>query len=260
MKMGIKQGYTFELICSYKFERGKDVFKAYVEDLYNIKRNSTNPVERNIAKLMLNSLYGRFGMKDIKSTIKIINNREHEMKINKYYNYSILSELKNGSKLIKYTGRIDERIRKLIKYLEDDSLNNLKQDNSLNELKGFNKSRGVPSAVQIAAFISANAKISINEFKNIEGNNCIYSDTDSVVLEKELSNNYIGNEIGQMKLEQKIKSGVFARKKLYAIINENDKLIIKASGADKNKLTYQDILNISKGESIVTYKKCFRTS
>lgn len=47
-----------------------------------------------------------------------------------------------------------------------------------------------------------------------------------------------------MKLEHKIKDGVFSRKKLYAIINDKDKLIIKASGADKNKLTFDDILNL----------------
>ena len=60
-------------MCGYKFERGKNVFKSFVEDLYSIKRFSTNDVERNTAKLMLNSVYGRFGMKEIKSQIKVVN-------------------------------------------------------------------------------------------------------------------------------------------------------------------------------------------
>jgi len=42
-------------------------------------------------------------------------------------------------------------------------------------MKGFNKIEVFPSAVQISAFISAYAKIFINEFKNIENNECIYS-------------------------------------------------------------------------------------
>jgi len=258
MKKGILEGYTFDMLCSYKFKKGKGVFKSYVDYFYNIKRNSSNDVEKNIAKLMLNSLYGRFGMKDINSCIKIVANEEHEKNINKKYNYTILSELNNGMKIIKYNSKIDERIRLLIKYLENDSLEDNKQ--SIDKFKGFNKSRGVPSAVQIAAFVSSYAKISINEFKNIKGNNCIYSDTDSVVLEKEINSEFIGLDIGQMKLEHKIKKGVFARKKLYAIQNDKDKFIIKASGADKNKLKYDDILNISKGESIVTYRKSFRVS
>lgn len=61
------------MMCGYKFERGKNVFKSFVEDLYSIKRFSTNDVERNTAKLMLNSVYGRFGMKEIKSQIKVVN-------------------------------------------------------------------------------------------------------------------------------------------------------------------------------------------
>jgi len=66
----------------------------------------------------------------------------------------------------------------------------------INELKGFNfnKARGIPSAVQIAATISAYAKLSINEFKNIPNNSCIYSDTDSVVLVNKLDDN--SNKVG----------------------------------------------------------------
>jgi len=63
-----------------------------------------------------------------------------------------------------------------------------------------------------------------------------------------------------MKLEHTIKDGVFARKKLYAFFNDENKLIIKASGADKKKLTFNDILNISQGQDVETYRKIFRTS
>jgi len=45
----------------------------------------------------------------------------------------------------------------------------------------------VPSAVHIASAIAAYSRISINEFKNIPGNPCIMSDTDSVVLPKKLN-------------------------------------------------------------------------
>ncbi|KIM70994.1 hypothetical protein PILCRDRAFT_38676, partial [Piloderma croceum F 1598] len=85
-----------------------------------------------------------------------------------------------------------------------------------------------------SATIAAFAKLSINKFKNLNNNPCIYSDTDSVILEKELSDIFVGKEIGNMKLEHKIKQGVFPRKKLYAIIDNNDKVIIKAAGANSN--------------------------
>ena len=92
------------------------MFKSYVSDLYNIKKNSTNTVQRNIAKLMLNSLYGRFGMKEITSQIKIMSNQVYSNKVDKYFNHTVLSELDNGFKLFRYGARIDDRIRKLIKY------------------------------------------------------------------------------------------------------------------------------------------------
>jgi hypothetical protein len=123
--MGIKQGYKFEMMCGYKFERGKNVFKSFVDELYSIKKFSTNDVERNSAKLMLNSVYGRFGMKDITSQIKVIKHDDYNEKMNKKMNHVILTELSNGDKLVKYSGKLDERLRKLIKYLEEDSYNEL---------------------------------------------------------------------------------------------------------------------------------------
>jgi len=62
------------------------------------------------------------------------------------------------------------------------------------------------------------------------------SDTDSAVLSKPLPNHLVGGELGQMKLEQQIKQGIFIRKKLYFILNCNNKEIIKASGIDSRKL------------------------
>lgn len=101
LKVGIKEGYTFEMLCGYKFERGKDVFKDFVEELFNIKRFSTNEVERNTAKLMLNSVFGRFGMKEITSQIKVIKAKDYNEKMNKKMNHVVLTELSNGDKLVK---------------------------------------------------------------------------------------------------------------------------------------------------------------
>jgi hypothetical protein len=47
---------------------------------------------------------------------------------------------------------------------------------------GLNKSRTVPSAVHTAAAITAYARMIINDYKNIPGNPCIMSDTESAVL------------------------------------------------------------------------------
>lgn len=39
-----------------------NVFKDYIERWYKVKENAKTPAERQLAKLMLNSLYGKFGM------------------------------------------------------------------------------------------------------------------------------------------------------------------------------------------------------
>lgn len=59
-----KYGYTFE---------NKVVFKDYVEFLYSLRLNydKSNPMNF-IAKILLNSLYGRFGMDDNFTNITII--------------------------------------------------------------------------------------------------------------------------------------------------------------------------------------------
>ena len=57
-------GYEFEILWGYTFER-KNIFNGFVGSLYKfrLKFDKSNPLNM-IAKLLLNSLYGRFGMND----------------------------------------------------------------------------------------------------------------------------------------------------------------------------------------------------
>jgi len=59
-----KFGYQFEIIRGYYF-KSDYLFKGYVTDLYNLRLNypKSDPINY-IAKILLNSLYGRFGMLD----------------------------------------------------------------------------------------------------------------------------------------------------------------------------------------------------
>jgi len=61
--------------------------------------------------------------------------------------------------------------------------------------------------VQISCAIAAYARLSINPFKNIISNKLYYSDTDSLVLENELTDKIVGIELGQWKLEAVIEKG-----------------------------------------------------
>jgi len=241
IKEAIKDGYSMKIIYGYKFERGKNLFKDYIDTFYNIKKSTKDPVERALSKLMLNSLYGKFGMKEIISNMKIMDKNEAN-KITKNYNYTIFSDLSEDKVLIKYSSKLPDSLTSLIKDKKD-------QMNE-NPLATVSRKRGVPSAVQISAAISAYARIAINKYKNIPGNPCIMSDTDSVVLPKKLSPSLIGIDLGQMKLEHEIEEGIFIRKKLYALKTIDNKEIIKSSGVNPNTLNYDKFKLLLAGDSV----------
>jgi hypothetical protein len=229
-----------------------------VVDHYKLKRSAKDPVQRTISKLFLNSLYGRMGMKEIDTLMRIVDKKEAEL-LDKNTNVTIISELGSDKFMVRYSGKLTDNIRKI--YFKDPliSESEIIKDYSMEEIKkaGFNKSKNIPSAVHIAAAISSYARIIINEYKNIPGNPCIMSDTDSVVLTKPLSNKYVGNNLGQIKLEYETTKGIFIQKKLYCIITSKGQEIIKSSGIDSSKLNYDYFLKLLKGETVEVERTSF---
>jgi len=71
-----KYGYKFKIYCGYIFEQSH-IFKEYVESLYELKLNSEKgSPDYIISKLLMNSLYGRFGMSPIMEQHIIINDKD----------------------------------------------------------------------------------------------------------------------------------------------------------------------------------------
>ena len=64
--------FIHEVKYSFKCVSGKKLFGAYINYWYSIKKEKKNPILVLVAKLMLNSLYGKFGSKTIKEA-KILN-------------------------------------------------------------------------------------------------------------------------------------------------------------------------------------------
>jgi hypothetical protein len=246
IKYALKYGYKFNLEYSYVFERGKNLFTDYVKDHYEIKKSSKDHVQKNIAKLFLNSLYGRLGMNEIIEKMEIVD-KEKKESLDVSHNVSIVSELTENKYLVKYNGKISEVIKDL--YVKNIPDLNLSKKTKVKDLE-LNKTKTVSSAVHIASAISSYARILINEYKNIPGNPCVMSDTDSVVLTKPLPDSLVGDKLGQMKLVYEINSGIFLRKKFYSILDKNNKEIIKSSGVNPNKLNYSLFEKLLKGESI----------
>ena len=58
----------YEILKVVGWKKANYVFKDYIDRWYKVKENARNDVERSLAKLMLNSLYGKFGMNDSRTT------------------------------------------------------------------------------------------------------------------------------------------------------------------------------------------------
>ncbi len=65
-------------------------------------------------------------------------------------------------------------------------------------------------------------------------------------------------EIGQMKLEYKIKQGIFIRKKLYCLLTGDSKTIIKCSGVKYGQLDFKDFIDLLNGKDIKTKNLYFQ--
>ena len=61
------------------YKTANNVFTEYIDRWYSVKENAKTPAERQLAKLMLNSLYGKFGMNDARASKIPVEIREDEI-------------------------------------------------------------------------------------------------------------------------------------------------------------------------------------
>jgi hypothetical protein len=182
-----------------------------------------------IAKLMLNNLYGRFGLKYEESISKFVTPEEAiKLILTKQVveNYPISEDLE----FIRYSLEPSD-------ILEEIDKEEFKELNQKNEKSNEDF---IIRSIPIAAMITSYARCYMHQFLNIPDNICYYSDTDSIVLKYPLDSKFIGNEIGQFKFVGKIKKGYFIAPKLYCIVQEDGKVIIKSKGLDHKNLNEND--------------------
>lgn len=242
-------GYEFEYYACYKFDR-KVVFNDYVTNIYKDRiENKDKPSLSDISKLLLNSLYGRFGMSNSVYKNILLKNTEKDQdlfkKINLIYDAKVVSILKG-------INDNDETDVSLIRYNEVPNLDHILDlyhrgilcDSIYNDFlkEPKKKTDDLNISVHIASAITAYARIYMHKIKMEYKDHLYYSDTDSLILDKELSPCLVSEyKIGLFKLEHKITRGIFIAPKLY-YMDLSFTNIKKSKGIDSNLLSYEDFM------------------
>ena len=218
-----KYGYKFEILRGYKFERGI-VFKTYVELLYGLRTqyNKSEPLNY-IAKILLNSLYGRFGMSVINTEYNILSKEDfNNLPLDK--RETIVETVTLGDKIL------------VCFNIE-----------SINEFESY-------ISVSIAAAITAYSRIHMSQFKNNPNIRLFYTDTDSIFTDKDIPEYLIGKDLGQFKDELKgcqIKKAYFLGIKKYGYVDSNGKIHSIFSGVERDSLTWNEIEQVANGFTIM---------
>ena len=201
LQNAVSYGYQVTILEGYHWPEKEYIFKEYVDTLYNLRLTYDKHDPRNlICKLLMNSLYGRFGLSP---------------RLEEYSFKEIQSKVSDNL---------------LINRLEvgDNDLFGYKNYKNQNLTWGGNK---LDISLPISFITSAYARIFMSKVKMDYGNYLYYSDTDSAVTSTPLPEHMVGDSLGQFKLEHKIQKGVFLCPKVYGLLLEDGTEVIKVKGS-----------------------------
>jgi hypothetical protein len=219
MDNAMKYGYQFEILKGYQFERG-NIFKDYIEKMYNLRLQYIKGHPMNlIAKLLMNSLYGKFGMK-LENTLVEMYDTSNE------FEFELFKDV-----LDVYGLTLQDFIQIDNHYI---IVRNSMIDISYNEIEDM--FHGLDVNIAIASAITAGGRMWMSVVKNKHDCNLYYSDTDSVVIDKPLPSFMVGPGLGQFKLESIVKRAVFLAPKVYGLVTLDNEEIIKIKGLTKDML------------------------
>jgi hypothetical protein len=208
LKYARKLGYQITPLSGYLFESNNSTpFGEFVTDIFERRqeaKRSGNEAMGYIYKILLNSLYGRFGINP-QSTITEICKPDRYNFLVKNKEFIFADKLCEDSYIVSYYTNTD-----------------------------WNHDWKPPriSAVQLSAAITASARIFMYPY--ISRSDCYYTDTDSVILGSRLPDDEVTSTVlGKFKLEEIVKEGVFLAPKSYSLHTSNDIHINKHKGAAK---------------------------
>nr|AFN42454.1 DNA polymerase bc [Rhizophagus irregularis]AFN42518.1 DNA polymerase bc [Rhizophagus irregularis]AGJ98052.1 truncated DNA polymerase [Rhizophagus irregularis] len=228
---------SLSLSLAYSFKRGANTFLQLITQLNGMKveaQLNKQPTIRNMAKLLMNSMYGRFGMKPSVLETHIWNQDQIDS-LEPYW--ELQSALSYGEL---YLVSIQLNKEKFIELQGQASLKKMLTNLS-------NKTN-----VAIAAAVTSYSRMIINNYKLLAlslGLELFYSDTDSLVLNGPLPPEHIDSAtLGKLKLEHTIKEGIFVMPKVYYLEDIDGTIVTKCKGFS-GKLTKTQYLELLSGNT-----------
>lgn len=203
-----------------QFKPNSNIFTNLINYINSIKVKASDPenydsTRREIAKLLMNSLYGRFGLRYLDDVTHIYD-KEEAGRIHLLFKISRIIPFENGQELI-----IHSRLPNL------DSIRIIEPNAEELDLLKTETNLYLNTNVALAAAITGYSRIQINEYKNHIhnlGGKVAYSDTDSIVCNVKLDDDLVsGTKLGLMKLEREPIRGYFVAPKLYIQIYKDYK-------------------------------------
>jgi hypothetical protein len=191
--------YNIQVVNGFLFDK-INIFREYINDMYYLRSQYPKNHPMNmIAKLMANSLYGRFALNPI-------------LENHKFCSFDLLKELSETCNIIEEMDLGEDGL--FVSYTSNDE--------SLES--------SIKTSISIASAVTAYARVHMSKFKNNPDFELYYTDTDSVFIDRPLPDQMVGSELGQMKLEYIFEDCVFLGPKIYAGITTDGRYICKVKG------------------------------
>lgn len=191
-----------------------NLFFSFVSYLYNKRSKANNSSEGLVYKLLLNTLYGRFGMKNNKDTTVMIDKSDYYLYEVLFCRSTIIAKAGNNY-LVTKSSDIDYE---LVYNLPDSTL----RTKLITLLGSFTSSNLYSSAalVHVASAVTSYSRVLLDGYKRkilYNSGTIFYCDTDSIVSDIKLDEFSSTSKLGFLKLVYFIKRALFLGPKAYIL-------------------------------------------
>lgn len=239
IKKALKLGYEIEFISGKIFSEKAQIFKEYVEKLYDLKVNNDEDNEDNIgkiinaalyliAKVLMNSLYGKFGQRVYREQT----------------NYKVFEKFDDIYPFLEEMSNFDQTSSEFAEILKDCHIKNVNNSFVLS-YKERSISVNFYNLPQLALFTTAYCRTFLYELMEYVGfDNFYYTDSDSLLMNK-IAHDFIkqnktkiihltfGKKLGNIETEWQGTNYVAFAPKCYYYEDLDGMVCIKAKGLHK---------------------------